>query len=153
AASYGRLTARSRGMGRQRPPAEFVRAQALDQLVDLELLNQEADRLGLIVDEAELRDAIKATPDFLLNGVFDKDHYVQVLQHNDYKPSDFEQMQRRRMVAGRVQGLVRSGVHVSDQELQDRYRYENERVNLRFVRVPSKDFLNDIQLSDEDLRK
>jgi peptidyl-prolyl cis-trans isomerase D len=151
--AFRRMSAMYQNMGQQSPPAEFVRAQALDQLVDLELLNQEADRLGLMVDEAELREAIKATPDFLLNGVFDKDHYVQVLQQNDYKPSDFEQMQRRRMVAGKVQGLVRSGVHVSDQELQDRYRYENERVNLRFVRVPAKDFLNDVALTDEDLQK
>ena len=58
------------------------------------------------------------------------------------------------MVAGKVQELVRSGVHVSDEELKDRFRYENERVNLRFVRVPAADrSSSQVTLSDEDVQK
>lgn len=150
---YQRIVAAYQHMGSQAPPAELLRGQALSQLVDIELLNQEAARLGLMVDEAELRDAIAASPDFQNGGRFDKDFYVRVLQQNGYSASDFEEMQRRRMVAGKVQELVRSGVHVSDQELKERFRYENERVNLRFLRVPAADFFNQVSISDEDLQK
>ncbi len=150
---YQRIVAAYQNMGSQEPPAEILRSQALGQLVDIELLNQEAARLGLMVDEAELRDAIAASPDFQNGGRFDKDFYVRVLEQNGYSPSDFEEMQRRRMLAGKVQELVRSGVHVSDEELKDRFRYENERVNLRFVRIPAADFLNQVSISDEDLQK
>src|SRR4029077_13153753 len=79
----------------QAPPAELLRTQALSQLIDVELLNQEADHLGLMVDEAELRDAISSSPDFQHDGHFDKDYYVLVLQQNSLKPADFEEMQRR----------------------------------------------------------
>ena len=150
---YQRIVAAYQNMGAQAPPTELLRNQALSQLVDVELLNQEAARLGLMVDEAELRDAIAASPDFQNGGRFDKDFYVRVLRQNSYTPSDFEEMQRRRMVAGKVQELVRSGVHVSDQEVKDRFRYENERLNLRFARVPAADFLTQVSISDEDLQK
>ena len=150
---YQRISAAYQSMGGQAPPTELVRGQALGQLVDIELLNQEAARLGLQVDEAELREAISTSPDFQHDGRFDKDFYLQVLQQNGYKPSDFEDMQRRRMVAGKVQQLVRSGVHVGDQELKDRFRYENERLNLRFVRVPASEFINQVTLSDDDVQK
>jgi peptidyl-prolyl cis-trans isomerase D len=150
---YRRMAAAYQNMGSQAPPAEFLRSQALSQLIDIELLNQEADRLGLMVDEAELRDAIATAPDFQNAGHFDKDLYLQVLQQNGYKPSDFEDMQRRRMLAGKVQELVRSGVHISDQELKERFAYENERLNLRFVRIPAADFLGQVTVSDDDVQK
>jgi peptidyl-prolyl cis-trans isomerase D len=122
--TYQRLAAAYQNLGPQAPPAEFLRGQALNQLIDIELLNQEAARLGLEVDESELRDAIGASPDFQQNGHFDRDLYIRILQQNGFKPSDFEDLQRRRMVAGKVQELVRSGVHVSDEEMKDRYHYE-----------------------------
>src|SRR4030095_14792052 len=111
--------------------------------------NQEAPRRGLMVDEAELRGAIGASPDFQQNGHFDRDLYVRILQQNGFKPSDFEDLQRRRMVADNVQELVRSGVHVIDEETKDRFHYENERLTLRFIRVPTSDFLNDVTLTDD----
>lgn len=150
---YKRVAAAYQNMGSQAPPSEFLRSQALSQLIDVELLNQEATRLGLMVDEAELRDAIAAAPDFQNGGRFDKALYLQLLQQNGYKPSDFEEMQRRRMVAGKVQELVRSGVHVSDQELKERFEYENERINLRFIRVAAGGFLSQVTISDDDLQK
>jgi peptidyl-prolyl cis-trans isomerase D len=151
--AYERLGAMYQGMGGQAPPAALLRSQAIGQLIDLELLNQEAERLGLRVDEGELRDAIASSPDFQQDGRFDKERYVLLLQQNGYKPSDFEETQRRRMLAGKVQELVRSGVHVSDQEVKNHFRYENERVNLRFVRVPASEFVNQVTISDEDLQQ
>src|SRR5262245_61815751 len=150
--TYQRIAAAYQNMGSQAPPAEFLRGQALNQLIDIELLNQEADRLGLTVDEGELRDAIAASPDFQRDGHFDRDLYIQLLQQNGYKPSDFEEVQRRRMVAGKVQEVVRSGVHVSDQEVKDRFHYDNERLKLRFIKIPTSDFLNEVTLSDDDVQ-
>jgi peptidyl-prolyl cis-trans isomerase D len=151
--AYQRIVAAYQHMGSQAPPAELLRSQALGQLIDLELLNQEAARLGLMVDEAELRDAIASSPDFQNGGRFDKDLYLRILQQNGYSAADFEELQRRRMVAGKVQELVRAGVHVGDQEVRERFRYENEHVSLHFVRVVAADFLNQVSISDEDLQK
>lgn len=132
-------------------PAEFVRRQALGQLVDLELLVQEAHRLGLEVDEAELRKSIAAIPDFQNNGTFDKELYLQLLQLNGFKPADFEEMQRRQLLASRLQEIVKSGVHVSDAEIKERFRFENEKRNLRFVRLAAADFLGQAQITDADV--
>jgi peptidyl-prolyl cis-trans isomerase D len=106
-----------------------------------------------VVDEDELRDAIAMVPEFQNGGHFDKELYLQVLQQNGYKPSDFEELQRRRLLGGKVQELVRRGVHVSDQELKDRFRFDNERINLRFVRIPAAPFMGDVTVTDEDLQK
>jgi peptidyl-prolyl cis-trans isomerase D len=57
------------------------------------------------------------------------------------------------MVASKVQELVRSGVHVSDGEVADRFRYDNERVNLRYIRVPAANFRDGVTLTDADVQQ
>jgi len=151
--AYKRLSAMYQNAGQQAPPADYLRSQTIDQLIDAELLVQEANRLGLTVDEDELREAIAAAPDFQNSGRFDKELYLRVLQSNGFKPSDFEELQRRRLMASKVQELVRSGVQVTDQELKDRFRYDNERLNLRFVRVPAAPLQSSVTITDEDVQK
>jgi len=151
--AYKRFAAMYQNAGQQAPPVEYLRGQTLDQLIDAELLVQEADHLGLTVDEDELREAIASAPEFQTNGHFDKELYLRLLQSNGYKPNDFEELQRRRLLASKVQGLVRSGVHVSDNQLKERFHYENERLNLRFVRVPAAPLQGQVTLTDEDVQK
>lgn len=150
--AYQNLSNLYRGMAQQSPlPDEFLRSQAITQLVTTELLLQEADRLGLTVDASELRDAIAALPNFQNNGVFDRDVYVEVLRQNGFKPADFEELQRRQMLASKVQNVIANGVHVSPQEVADRFRYDNERVTLNFVRLPASRFVPEATFTDEEL--
>src|SRR5512143_692026 len=53
---------RNMGQGAASPPEALLRSQAIAQLVSNELLIQEAHRLGLEVDEAELRQSIAGMP-------------------------------------------------------------------------------------------
>jgi peptidyl-prolyl cis-trans isomerase D len=134
-------------------PAELLRSQVLDQLVTGELLDQEAERIGLSVEEQELRESITVIPAFQVDGRFDKDAYVRTLQANNLKPSDFEESQRQQLLRTKVQELIQVGVHVTDAELRERYEYENERVKLRYLRVRSSQFLDQVAPTEEEISK
>ncbi|MGD9764305.1 MAG: peptidyl-prolyl cis-trans isomerase [Candidatus Binatia bacterium] len=134
------------------PPADMLQAQAIEQLISTELFLQEADRLGLEVDESELRDWIAARPEFEVDGRFNKDAYIEVLRQNGLKPSDYEELQRRSLLVNKLQTVLRQGVQVSPQEAKDRFRFDNERLNLSFVRVPASKFVDQVTLSDADLQ-
>src|SRR4029434_6795580 len=54
---YQRVAASYKNMCEHAPQMEFLRTQELNRHIDVELLNQEADRLGLTVNESELRSA------------------------------------------------------------------------------------------------
>ena len=141
-------------MGQQgAPPDAFLRTQAISQLISTELILQEAERLGLSVDEDELRQSISAMPNFQSDTGFDKDAYVEILRQNGLKPSDFEELQRRQLLANKVQGLVAQGVQIGDQELREQFRYDNERVSLKFVRLPAASFIPQVTLTDEEIKK
>jgi peptidyl-prolyl cis-trans isomerase D len=132
-------------------PDELLRSQAFEQLVTGELLDQEAERLGLSVQEQELRESITVIPAFQVDGRFDKDSYIRTLQANSLTPSDFEASQRQQLLRTKVQELIQAGVHVTDVELLERYEYENERVKLRYVRVRASDFLDQVTPTEEEI--
>ena len=133
------------------PSASQIRAQALQQVINTELLVQEAIKIGLDVDEQELRDSISNIPDFRIDGRFNKTRYLEALRLNLLKPGDFEETQRRQILSEKLLGLVRAGIHVSDAELADRFHFENDRVALRFIKVPRSDFADSVSFDDAQL--
>ncbi|MCK6556764.1 SurA N-terminal domain-containing protein [Candidatus Binatia bacterium] len=131
-----------------------LKRRALDQLVQANLLRQEAERLGLRTSEDELRKAIAAMPAFQNEwGVFDKDLYVRVLRANNFNPAEFEDAQREELLVRKLQDLVVAGVNVSEDEVREQFDFDNDQVDLRVVKFEPGDYLDGIALGDTDLQK
>jgi peptidyl-prolyl cis-trans isomerase D len=141
-----------RDLGPDALPPEMLRGQALDQLITLRLLSQEAQRLGLQVSDEELRESIAGIPAFQVDGRFDKGQYLAVLRANGRTPADFEEAQRAQVLVDKLQELVVAGAHVSQAEVKERFRFDNERVVLSYVKLEAAGFLPQVTLSDEDLK-
>ncbi len=128
-----------------------LRSQAINSLVDQALLVQEADRMNLKVSNQELVDSIAAIPAFQDNGVFNKSRYLQVLAYQRLTPEDFEASQKQQLLAGKVRDALHKNVTVSDAEVAEEFRNQNEKVNLAFVRLAPGLFESQVQVSDEAL--
>ncbi len=133
------------------PSATQLGQQAFDQMVNSELLVQEAASLGLEVDAQELRDSIASLPDFQIDGRFNKSRYLEALQLNGLKPSDFESQQERQLLAGKVLEIIQAGVHVTETEIEDHFRFENDSVKIRFIKVPRSEFIDSVSFTEPDL--
>ncbi len=133
------------------PSADQLGQQAFDQVVNSALLVQEAANVGLEVDAQELRDSISSQPDFQVDGQFNKTRYVEVLQLNGIKPADFETQQRRQLLANKLLEIVRSGVHVTDAEIEDHFRFENDSIKLKFIKVARADYVDSVVFEESDL--
>lgn len=132
-------------------PPEVLQAQALDGLITSRLLTQEARRLGLITSDEEVRESIATLPTFQVGGRFDKQAYLRTLALNRIKPADFEESQRTQLLIEKLQQLITAGAHVTAAEVKDRFRFENERVNVQFVTIPSARFTAKVQVAESDL--
>jgi len=131
-----------------------LKRRALDQLVQANLLRQEAERIGLRTSEDEVRTAIAAIPAFQgEGGRFDKDLYVRVLRANNLNPAEFEEAQREELLVRKLQELVLAGVNVGEAEVRDQYHFDNDQVDLRVVKFDPGAYVADITISDADLQK
>ena len=80
-------------LGTQR---QYMTQEALQSLVNSELVSQAARKEGLGATDSEVLDFIvKDYTVFQINGVFQRDRYYQFLEMNRFKPSDFEDLIRK----------------------------------------------------------
>lgn len=128
-----------------------LRRQALDQLIDQTLLLQEAEQLGLSVSEQELVNSIAREPAFQDNGVFSKTRYLQALNYQRMTPDEFEAMQRNSLLIDKVRNQLQEGISVSNEEVVEEFRNQNEKVNLAFVRVAPALFESKVTIKDDEL--
>jgi len=128
-----------------------LRQKALDNLVEEELLLQEADRLGLDVPRTELVDSIAQVPAFQDGGVFSKDRYLQVLAYQRLTPDQFEAGQRRSLLAAKVRDRLEQDVSVEEGAVEEEYRRRNEKINLAFVKLVPALFEGKVPTSEADL--
>ena len=129
-----------------------LKGRVMDQLIRLRLLAQEADRLGLEVTDAELRDTIAKVPAFQQGGRFNKEAYVRTLRANNYTPGAFEDAQRLELLARKLEDLVGAGVHASEAAVRDRFHFDNDKVDLRYLKFDAPDFMQQVTLTDADLQ-
>lgn len=129
-----------------------LRGKALDQLIRTTLLRQEAERIGLRVSDMAVRDQIATNQAFQDNGRFDRDLYVRVLRANRVTPAEFEASTREQLLATRLQELITDGVQVSETEVWERYQFDNEAINLLFVKFDAPQFLDQAQVSEEQVQ-
>jgi len=111
-------------------------AQAMDQIVDRELVVQEARRRGIVVSSDELSKAVHAIPSFQVNGRYDHDVYLETVRANFGSPANFEASLKDDLLYQKMMTALRETVKVSDAELRGAWEREADRAALAFVRFP-----------------
>jgi peptidyl-prolyl cis-trans isomerase D len=130
-----------------------IKHSLLEEMIEARLMLQQARRLGLNASDDELMNAIAQAPEFQVNGRFNKERYIQLLRANRLTPAQFEEDQRKQLTIQRLLGILADTAHVSEAETRERYRFQQEKINLYFVRFSGKDYLSEVKITDEDIQK
>ena len=129
-----------------------IKQQITDNLINELLLLESAENASLMVPEAELKKTIEAIPGFQKNGKFDGQTYQELLSQNRITPQEFENDQRKGLMVSRIRDLVIDGVKYSEKELQDKFIWENEKVDLEFAEIAPETFFNVGEPKEEEMK-
>jgi peptidyl-prolyl cis-trans isomerase D len=130
-----------------------LKQKIVDSLIDKILILQEAKRLGFSIPDEELREAIESVPAFQFNGQFDRRNYERSLRLNRMTPDEFEQSQRENLLISKVVSLIKANEgKVSDEEVLDAYLFENERVDLTFLKIAPDSFKSQVNANDIEIK-
>ncbi|MDD5168179.1 MAG: SurA N-terminal domain-containing protein [Syntrophales bacterium] len=130
-----------------------IKEQIIDKMVNESILMKKAQDLNISVSNDELKGIIASMQAFHRNGVFDERLYQLTLRQNHLTPDEFENMQRKTVLAAKLEDLLSDGVTVSDAEVFDFYKINNEKINLLYARLPISMFRKDVRPSTADLEK
>jgi peptidyl-prolyl cis-trans isomerase D len=113
-----------------------VPQQVLEQLIQQTLLLQVARDLGLRASNKEILEKIKNYPIFQKEGKFiGFEEYKRILEWNRISLTEFEESLRQEIILGKVVQLATAGIPVTQEEIWENYKKENESAKLEYVLI------------------
>jgi parvulin-like peptidyl-prolyl isomerase len=137
---------------------------AWTELVNQILIQQELDRRGVRVTDQEVREAARFSPPqelmgdplFLTDGQFDIQKYQEFLANSadELFLLQLEAYYRDIIPRSKLLRQITSGIYFTDGELWDQYRFENEKVRVRFLALNPSERIPDtsVEISDREVR-
>jgi peptidyl-prolyl cis-trans isomerase D len=134
----------------------MIEPQVGQQLVQQQILLDEAGKLGIRVTDADVRNYLQTGPPgqvLFPNGKFiGQDKYAALIQSRfDITVADFEDSVKQDIAIRRLESLITAGVTVGDKEVRDFYLKNNVKVKFDYAVISSDDVSKQINPSDADL--
>ena len=125
-----------------------IKKRVIRELVDQELLLQNADDIGYRISEATIAATIRNIEAFSEDGVFSTELYEQQVQAQGQSPAAFEQRVRRMMLTGQLPTGLASTVLVTNADVDAAIRLQKQKRNVQYLILPVKKY-QDESVADE----
>lgn len=141
---------------------------AYEQTTNAKALKQTFDALGLTVGKSHIEQFLKTDPNFSTDpqflgedGTFSTERFADfILDLRQNNPQGFEQWKAQEtsikdnLRLQHYQDMVSSGMHVTTFEAQQDYAYQNDNINLKYVRIPYSTIPDTlVSVSSKDIEK
>lgn len=142
---YGQMFGGNFSLQAQR---QLLETQALENLINREILSQEATKAGILVSDREIRDFIIDIPAFQEQGRFDKIRYFQYLEGTHNTAEEFETKIRKEAQRMRVKRIFDS--LESDTSLlgMKESQLSAVKLNLQFVKMDRESLVKNVVVSE-----
>src|SRR5580698_594469 len=134
----------------------YAMRRASDSLVQEAVLSYEADRLGLQVTDEDLKQELQKGS--FAEYLFPEGKYVGDDRYANFvsmafnmSVPEFERTMKRELAISRLQGMVTSGVTVSDADVRKEYMEQGTKVKFDYAFFTQDDVAKTINPSDNDL--
>ena len=131
--------------------------KAVTFIINLIVLRHEAERLGIQPAESEIVETVKNFPAFHGASGFDPAKYDDVeraiLPSLGFTDEQLRELARDELCLKRIKEVVASGVSLPESESKSNYEQLYGKNFVSVVRVHSADFLKEIKVSDDDVKK
>lgn len=128
-----------------------IRREALDQLIDRQLLLNHAEATGIQVSDADVATYIRSREFFESDGAFSVDRYRDVLQQNRLTPDRYEAQVRQDLTTNLLRRVVESSAYTSDWELDRLIALQQQRREIGWVSVDADAYQDAVELTENEL--
>jgi len=117
------------------------------------LLLDEAEKAGIRVSEAELRDDLLNTPIFQdETGQFvGPETYQRIIrQYFQMTPQEFEELRAEEIAITKLTAMMQRGIYVADADVERAIRREREMADFDTIMLPYERFLSDVAITEDE---
>ena len=156
--AYQRLRKRMEEMmGSSFDPAmideSVLRKTALRQIINEELLFQEAADAGFASSDQQLAAQINSINSFKADGKFSKQRYERVLANQGMSPAEFEGQLRRGIISDQLRSGIVVTAAATPNELELAYRLQGQQRRFSYLILPTSSFMSEVKVTDADIEQ
>lgn len=130
----------------------FMTSQALNSLIQGELINQYAEKARIFATDHEVKEVIvKELPYFQEDGRFRRDRYEQILEANRLTPNEFEEKLRKDRKTMRVRQLMEASSSPLKMELEKKKQLSETQMSFAFARLDKNVAVEGMAVTDADV--
>jgi peptidyl-prolyl cis-trans isomerase D len=128
-----------------------LKTQALDTLIQKEILLIKANELNIQVSDTEVINQINTLAAFQKNKVFNNTVYQNYLKFKRLTPLEFEESQRELLLLEKIRNIIKSNAKVSPNELDEAFILANEKIKLDYIVIPNNHFKSEKKVNKEEI--
>ncbi|TET12416.1 hypothetical protein E3J84_01685 [Candidatus Aerophobetes bacterium] len=128
---------------------EYLRYYVLSELMENELLWQEAKKAKIKVSEEELNDVIKK----IMEPFGSQEAFMRYLDSRHISYSDFKEDIKRGMTINELIQRVKESIRVTDEEIKDYWIMENEEVGVSYIFLEPDKYKKEVKTTPEEIEK
>ncbi len=132
-----------------RPGEMFTNGEILREAVNLRILHDYAQKMGIYITDAQIKDIVSKQMPWMAQ----RDYREAYLQQMGQDEQQFLNNLRNQLLYTRVLGTFMNKSKVSLFELWQEYTLQKEKVELDFVRIPSDRFKSGVAIDEEAMKK
>ena len=132
---------------------DLLQRGVLDSLIEQALLVQSAERQGLFLSEEMIDQLIVATPEFQVDGRFDRNQFEMVLRNAGFTPLMFRELLRKETLTDQEQAAYLLSSFSTRDEVERIVRLDQQTRDVAWIRVPLLSILNDTEVSEAEIRE
>ena len=129
-----------------------LKQKVLEDLIGREMLLQEAERRAIRVTEDEIKNSIVRMPMFQQDGSFSEAMYKRALNYYGLTATEFEKDKERELMLRALENIVTRSAKVSDQELRDMYKMQQEKVKIGYLCFEPEKIKDTYSIPDADVK-
>ncbi|MEW6981760.1 SurA N-terminal domain-containing protein [Colwelliaceae bacterium 6471] len=124
----------------------------LDNLINERLIDQSTDDMAIRISDERLKNTIRQMPEFQVDGVFDNNRYLAIInQAGFFQSSDFRDYLRVEMTRRQLtQALIGTEFSLPYQE-EMIASLQNQKRDIRFATISAQQFRSTIELTDDEI--
>lgn len=128
-----------------------MRRQAVESLVQMELLSQATEKENILVSDKEILSFIQDMNEFKKDGQFQPSYYFQLLEANRLSPTSFENKIKKQVQTQRTRQLFEAVSRPSQLEVDKLNELSRQQWNIQFVKLDREEQGKKINVSDTEI--
>ena len=118
------------------------------------ILLEHAGKQRITASNQEVIQDIADSPLFQKDGKFNPEMYKRIVRYYlNLKPREFEEQARNNLILRKLFVQTTKDISLLDEEVLGAYKRDFEKVEINYIQVEAKDFLPQVQISEEALKE